>query len=122
MDRGRSSSVSSIKDETHQSLKQKRCCCCLSLQKGITALIYYDLFQLVSQMILFLVILQDELADSESLNLFRGRHFIWWFYSSGLFSILLGIKAYYGSKFIWYSTDGYQRRLFNNNLRKTEKQ
>lgn len=69
-------------------------------------------------MVLFLIILQEEMTNSDQLNLFRGRHFVWWFYSSGLFSILLGIKSYYGFKFVWYSSKGYERRLFNTSLRK----
>ena len=70
----------------------------------MTFLVYYDIFQLVSQLVILSILLADELSDAKTLNILKGRHFVYWFFSSGLFTILLGIKSFYGFKFVWAST------------------
>jgi len=100
-------------------LSEKRLFCCLSLPTGVKVIAYYDIFQLVSQVIVLSIALSDELKESDTLGLNRPKHFVWWFFSSGLFTILMGIKCYYGLRFVLRSGEGYSKRVYQTNVART---
>ena len=109
------------KDKQHQMLSEKRLFCCLSLEKGVKIIVYYDIFQFILQSIAVSISLSNSIKQSDKLGLYRPKHFIYWFFSSGLFTIILAIKCFYGFKFVWKSTEGFASRLFQKNIEKIKR-
>lgn len=64
--------------------------------------------------------LAGQLTDADNLNLSQGKHFVYWFFSSGLVTIMLFIKCYYGFKFLWFSSRGYERRVADRNIKNAQ--
>ncbi|TNV77349.1 hypothetical protein FGO68_gene7993 [Halteria grandinella] len=102
-----SSSRSSLK----LSSRDKRCCCCLSLQRGVKFIIIWDIFSLVSQLLTLSAVLIWQLKDADVLNLSEGKHFVFWMSTSGILEILLLTKCWYGVKFLYFSSFAYEAKI-----------
>lgn len=74
-------------------------------------IIYWDIVSLVSQLFTLSAVLIWQLKDADNLNLSEGKHFVFWFFTSGILMILLLTKCYYGVKFLYFSSYSYEARV-----------
>jgi hypothetical protein len=89
----------------------KSCCCCLTLQKGISLLIISDIISAVSALIVFGLLLFSWMVRSEDYFIMQGKQFTYWFFTSGLLNIMMLAKSYYGSWFLYFSSRYYEEKI-----------
>lgn len=74
-------------------------------------IIIFDIVILTLSLIGSIALVVDQLENADILNLFQGKHFVYWFFTAGLVDILLLFKAFYGVLFLWQSSRSYERSV-----------
>jgi hypothetical protein len=59
--------------------------------------------------VVFGVILVSNFKD-QKWKIFKTEYSFYWFFTSGLVMIMLATKVYYGTKFLWFSSEPYEKR------------
>lgn len=92
----------------------KRCCICFSLQRGVTFIIIGDIAFLIAFIIVYSIQLANQLYYNELYNIESAYYGLYWVFTGGITTLLLLIKSFYGTKFLWYSSQAYKRQLDRN--------
>ncbi len=113
--------MSRISGESFQDSRDlsriQRHCLCFTLQKGITYLIIVELIQLIIQLIGIVAVLALTIREDD-LDLRNTEYFFFWALTSALLTVGLGIKSYYGLKFLRFSSKRYTRWVHDLNSRR----
>ncbi len=97
----------------HESFhhRDKRCCVCLSLERGVQLMIIGDLLFVVAFVALYSVSLWEQLTYAEEFNIIPSNYLVYWALTGGITSLLLLIKCTYGAKYLYYTSRSYRNRL-----------
>ena len=97
----------------HESFQHsdRRCCVCLSLERGVQLMIIGDLMFVVTFVALYSVSLWEQLRYAEEFYIIPGKYIVYWAFTGGITSLLLLIKCIYGAKYRYYTSRSYRNRL-----------
>jgi hypothetical protein len=70
-----------------------------------------DLFFLLGFVTLYALELWFYLFKAEKLAVNEFEYSIYWSFTGGITAVLLCLKCYYGTKFLYYCTDKYKKKL-----------
>jgi hypothetical protein len=97
----------SFRESRDLSQPHRRCCFCLSLQRGISIIILGDLFFLLIVFSALYYQFYLQLVYHDEYFLKEAELSVFFFCTVGILSFLLFLKVYFGMKFLFYSTRGY---------------